>query len=142
MEGYYGKGARVKRNQAWFYELYADDVVATLNQVRSSTSTECKKATKAYFHLNNGELPSMEEGSSLLGKGYGKSESLLSHTHFFLLPQYEAGQRTDRNLWSQITVAPKPRPLCSLWMLNSQKTFFLLSLFVCLANRNQFVSFA
>ena len=66
MEGYYGKGAKVRRNQAWFYELYADDVVAALNQVRSSTSTECKKAVKAYFDRNNGAVPSNEDYQRLL----------------------------------------------------------------------------
>jgi len=39
-------------------------------------------------------------GSSLLGEGYGKSEPLLSHTHFLLRPPYDAGQKTDWNLWS------------------------------------------
>jgi len=33
MDGFYGKGARVRRNQAWFRELYGDQVVALLNQV-------------------------------------------------------------------------------------------------------------
>jgi len=66
MEGYHGKGPQVKHNQAWFYELYADDVVAALNQVRSSTSTETKKAVKAFFDLNNGELPSAEDYHHLI----------------------------------------------------------------------------
>jgi len=66
IEGYYGKGAQVKHNQAWFFELYADDVVAALNQVRSSTSTECKKATKAFFDANNGQLPSTEDYERLI----------------------------------------------------------------------------
>jgi len=61
MDGFYGKGVRVKRNQAWFAELCGDEVVALLNQVQSSTSTEVKKATKAFFDTNNGELPSTED---------------------------------------------------------------------------------
>jgi len=53
MDGFHGKGSRVKRNQAWFAELHGNDVVALLNQVRSSTSTEAKKAVKAFFDTNN-----------------------------------------------------------------------------------------
>ena len=66
MDGFYGKGSRVKRNQAWFAELYGDEVVALLNQVRSGTSTEVKKAVKAFFDTNNGELPSTEDYQRLI----------------------------------------------------------------------------
>jgi len=66
MDGFYGKGSRVKRNQAWFAELHSDEVAALLNQVRSSTSTEVKKALKAYFDTKNGELPSREDYQRLI----------------------------------------------------------------------------
>jgi len=43
-------------------------VVAALNQVQSSTSTKCKKATKAHFNHNNGELSSTEDYEHLIAR--------------------------------------------------------------------------
>jgi len=67
MDGFCGKGPRVKHNQALFAELHGDDVVALLNQVRSGTSTEAKKAVKVFFDTNNGELPSTTWTSRMKG---------------------------------------------------------------------------
>jgi len=68
VQGHDGKSAQAKRNKAWFFELHADDAVAALNQVPSTTSTEFKKAAKAFFDLNNGELPSDEDLEHLISQ--------------------------------------------------------------------------
>ena len=60
-----------------------------------------------------------------------------------LLPASPIQSRTEDRQKSLVTnhSCTQKRTQDLSWMLNSQKTFFLLSLFVCLANQNQFVSF-
>jgi hypothetical protein len=60
MEGYYGEGKHIEANRANFLELYGDDCVQALNAVRSSTSTEIKKAARAWYDSHGGTLPTDE----------------------------------------------------------------------------------
>jgi len=110
MEGYTGDSPRAIRNKEWFSELYADHVVASLNQVRSTCSTECKKAAKAFFDLNDGQLPSDDDLERLISR------------------QLDLKNARDYKLfeWYQMTLMPRACGAAANWN-KSKREYLTLS---------------
>jgi len=130
MDGYYGQDkssgeqkTRIQRNRANFLELYGDECIQALNSVRSSTSTEIKKAARAWYDAHDHTLPTFEQLERLIGRDLS----------------FEDAEHVELFEWYQMNLIPKAVGSAANWN-KSKREYNCLSTGAPIKSKKPYIS--